>query len=366
MFFTKTLAASGLLAVANAHMLMKSPVPFSSQNSNAYGYNSPLLPDGSNFPCKYKGPDTYKEGEVNTYAQGSKQTLQTIGQAVHGGGSCQISITYDTAPSKDSVWKVIHSIEGGCPARDTIGNLGANPEAINPNTYEFTVPEDLPAGKGVVAWTWLNKIGNREFYMNCGAVEVTGSGGSKEAYNALPDMAVLNFASTETNAKDKDTKFANPGDSLENNLGADFYLQTGNGFGGGKATVAPEPSTTAAAAPSASAPGGVFVTIPTSAAAAPTSAPATSAVEAPTSVVASTPAAAPTGGSGSGSSGALTGPCTTEGTFNCIGGSSFQQCASGSWSAVIPMAAGTQCTAGQSTNMKIAAAKKRSARVFRA
>ncbi|KAK7754187.1 hypothetical protein SLS62_003764 [Diatrype stigma] len=379
MFFTKTLAASGLLAAANAHMLMKSPTPFPSQN----GLNGPLEVDGSNFPCKYSGADTFTGGEVNTYPQGSKQTLSTIGQAVHGGGSCQISITYDTAPTKDSVWKVIHSIEGGCPARNTPGNAGGDASAVAPDTYDFTVPEDLPTGKGVVAWTWLNKVGNREFYMNCGAVEITGSGGSKDAYNALPDMTVLNIMGKDIVGDSSDVKFANPGKSLENNLGSQVYLEVGGagvgvGIGAGAGSSA-APTTTAAAAPSESAPaGGVFLSVPASSAA-PTTAPAaaptapaaapTSAAAAPTTV-ASPPAAAPTApaaGSGSGSSGALTGACTVEGTFNCIGGTSFQQCASGAWSAVQPMAAGTQCSAGQSTNMKIAAAgKKRSVRVFRA
>lgn len=383
MFFTKTLAASGLLAAANAHMLMKSPTPFPSQN----GKNGPLEADGSNFPCKYTGADTFSGGEVNTYPQGSKQTLSTIGQAVHGGGSCQISITYDTAPTKDSVWKVIHSIEGGCPARNTPGNAGGDASAVAPDTYDFTVPDDLPTGKGVVAWTWLNRVGNREFYMNCGAVEITGSGGSKDAYNALPDMTVLNIMGKATVADGSDVQFANPGKSPENNLGSQVYLEVGGagvgvgvgiGAGSGSGSSA-APTTTAAAAPSETAPaGGVFISIPaSSAAAAPTTAPAaapTSAAAVPTSAaaapttVASPPAAAPTGGSGSGSSaGALTGACTVEGTFNCIGGTSFQQCASGAWSAVQPMAAGTQCSAGQSTNMKIAAAgKKRSARAFRA
>ncbi len=157
MFFAKTLAATGLLAVASAHMRMKSPVPFPSQDIS----NGPLANDGSDFPCKYTGESTYANGQSNVYPQGSTQTLSTIGQAVHGGGSCQISITYDTAPTKSSVWKVIHSIEGGCPARNVDGNAGGDATAVAPDTYDFTVPSDLPTGKGTIAWTWINRIGNR-------------------------------------------------------------------------------------------------------------------------------------------------------------------------------------------------------------
>ncbi|RYO90158.1 hypothetical protein DL764_008487 [Monosporascus ibericus] len=364
MFFTKTLAAAGLLAVANAHMLMKNPVPFPSQDLAG---NGPLAVDGSNFPCKYTGPDTYANGEANVYPQGSKQKLQTIGQAVHGGGSCQISITYDTAPTKDSVWKVIHSIEGGCPARNAAGNAGDNANAVAPDEYEFTIPDNIPAGKGVIAWTWMNRIGVREFYMNCGAVEITGNGGDEAAYDALPDMTVLNIMGKQETIDNSDVKFSNPGKSVENNLGAWDITEEDGTPGADVPDSPPAASSTAAAAPSATLPGGVFITVEPTATAAPTQAPTSApVVEAPTTV--SPPPAAPTGGAGNGgSAGALTGACPTEGTFNCIGGTSFQQCASGVWSVATPMAAGTQCTPGQSMSMSVmAAGKKRSARCFRA
>ncbi|RYP05729.1 hypothetical protein DL765_009743 [Monosporascus sp. GIB2] len=364
MYCTKTLAAAGLLAVANAHMLMQNPVPFPSQN---LGGNGPLADDGSNFPCKYTGPDTYANGEANVYPQGSKQKLQTIGQAVHGGGSCQISITYDTAPTKGSVWKVIHSIEGGCPARNAAGNAGDNPNAVAPDEYEFTIPDDLPTGKGVIAWSWINRIGNPEFYMNCGAVEITGNGGDKAAYDALPDMAVINIMQPNKKGSGTDVKFANPGKSVENNLGPWDIVDESGDLGAGAPYSPPAVSSTAAATPSATLPGGVFITVEPSATTFPTQAPTSApVVEAPTTV--SPPAAAPTGGAGNGgAAGALTGACPTEGTFNCIDGTSFQQCGSGVWSVATPMAPGTQCTPGQSTSMSVnAAGKKRSARCFRA
>jgi hypothetical protein len=50
---------------------------------------------------------------------------------------------------------------------------------------------------------------------------------------------------------------------------------------------------------------------------------------------------------GSSSGGALSNPCTTEGMVSCVGGSSFQQCASGTWSVLQQMAAGTKCTSGR-------------------
>jgi hypothetical protein len=51
--------------------------------------------------------------------------------------------------------------------------------------------------------------------------------------------------------------------------------------------------------------------------------------------------------------GALNGPCKMEGMWNCVDGASFQRCASGAWSVVQPMAAGTMCKTGHTMNFEI-------------
>lgn len=109
-------------------------------------------------------------------------------------------------------------------------------------------------------------------------------------------------------------------------------------------------------------PGGIFVTTPV---------PAPSATSAPTTLVTSTsraagngtlpavgatssaataPTATPVTGGGGGATapvaGQLSGACTNEGAWNCVAGTSFQRCASGSWSAMIPMAPGLACKPG--------------------
>ncbi|KAH8678145.1 hypothetical protein BX600DRAFT_145662 [Xylariales sp. PMI_506] len=68
----------------------------------------------------------------------------------------------------------------------------------------------------------------------------------------------------------------------------------------------------------------------------------------------STAGASGTAAAGTGGQGELTGSCADEGAWNCIGGTSFQRCASGLWSAVLDMAAGTECTPGISTTLTIA------------
>lgn len=55
-------------------------------------------------------------------------------------------------------------------------------------------------------------------------------------------------------------------------------------------------------------------------------------------------------GSGGGSSSGKSGPCTSEGMFNCIG-SQYQQCASGAWTAMKALPGGTTCTQGESENL---------------
>lgn len=40
--------------------------------------------------------------------------------------------------------------------------------------WTFTLPNDTPAGDALFAWSWFNQIGNREMYMNCARVTITG------------------------------------------------------------------------------------------------------------------------------------------------------------------------------------------------
>ncbi|WYZ38677.1 hypothetical protein EsH8_III_000591 [Colletotrichum jinshuiense] len=401
--FTKAFVAFGLATVASAHMKMSSPVPYDAANLD----NSPLEADGSNFPCKSSSYNA--AGASNVYAQGGTGELAFIGSAVHGGGSCQVSITYDAKPNKNSVWKVIKSIEGGCPAKNAEGNLGDNANQVNKDTYDFTIPDDMPAGNGTIAWTWFNRIGNREMYMNCGPVTITGSGGSESAYQALPDMFTANIGGCQT-VEGTDVQFPNPGNSVDkfgvaSNLAAPPAScggSSGGGSGGGS-TGSPKPTTTAgngagspttaptsapaqskptSSKPTASAglPGGVFITVPVNNGGA-SATPTASATKAPAVTPSAAPSATPSSGSGSGSgSGNGTGTgtpstgtgaqtvgaaCSDEGAWNCVGGSSFQRCASGTWSSIQQLAGGTSCTAGMGAELSMVVTRNGRKRALR-
>ncbi|KAI0503347.1 hypothetical protein F5B22DRAFT_552193 [Xylaria bambusicola] len=373
MFFAKTTISAAILAAVNGHMIMTSPSPFDPEKLN----NSPLDASGSDFPCKFNDVYTATGGTVNTYELGSSQQLAFKGSAVHGGGSCQVVMTYDNPPTKDSVWKVIHSIEGGCPAKGVAGNLPENPNGDGAGKYTFQVPSDIPAGKGSIGWTWFNRIGNREMYMNCGPLELTGSGGDKANFDALPDMVVLNIGSHPKTPEGVDYKFMKAGASPENNIGQYGVATCDNdgckeGDQAGSDSGSDTPASSSPAASPTSTPaggngGGVFLTTgpdtPTSTPVATTTAAAATTTTAAASASA-TPTANPGSGSGS-SSGSAGSACSTEGMWNCIDGSKYQQCASGQWSAVMPMAAGTKCTPGQSMDLGMIAAGRR-VRAFRA
>ena len=98
-FQATAITAAVLSGLAHGHMIMKTPTPFGKATLN----NSPLAADGSDFPCKQR-PDVYDAtGISSTMPIGVNQTLSFTGTAVHGGGSCQISLTNDAKPTKNSI-----------------------------------------------------------------------------------------------------------------------------------------------------------------------------------------------------------------------------------------------------------------------
>lgn len=137
---TALLTAAGLFcsSIVQAHMELSNPYPIDSplnpatpENLKDYSYTSPLNPDGSNYPCKgyhTQTPILY----TASYTAGQSSSISISGSASHGGGSCQISLSYDNG----ATFKVIKSMMGGCPLQ---------------STYGFTVPSFAPAGNALLA-----------------------------------------------------------------------------------------------------------------------------------------------------------------------------------------------------------------------
>ncbi|RYP47460.1 hypothetical protein DL768_006485 [Monosporascus sp. mg162] len=253
MRFTSAPTATALVAasvVSHAHVVLENPRPFKFLD---YGATNPIEPDGSNFPCKkFAGQTLEVDGNRTVMAVGEPQELSFSGRAVHGGGSCQLSLTRDLQPTPDSRWIVIHSIEGGCPARNQRGNL----DGPNVDVYGFAIPDAVAPGDYTFAWTWLSRIGGQpEFYMNCAPITVVapattnpkkggkraGAAGRRAAAALVseradaPDfpelfmanMGALSGGCTTGDAltRQRPIRFPNPGTSVERPEGEDELVE---------------------------------------------------------------------------------------------------------------------------------------------
>ncbi|RWA13252.1 hypothetical protein EKO27_g1859 [Xylaria grammica] len=404
----QTMAAvlTAFAATVNGHIVMKSPVPFGSVGSNKVLTTSPLT--SANYPCQVgSNPATFysKDGIDNKMEIGTPQKISFDGSAVHGGGSCQLALTKDPQPSASTSWQVILSIEGGCPSKTGNGV----------DEYEFTIPDSIEPGDWVLAWTWISKLsGTQEYYMNCAPLTLTGGAGKRDISRnetmelftrggPLPELMVANLAeindcksqlSTDptypnpgpnvitpgtsyqpapirgSGCVPKGAKEVTPGSGPSSGSGSSSSPAPDHGPGTSSAAEMSPTSTAAAATTASSAPGGVFVTssetsgfvtvtiktstISTDTATSSAAIPSSSAFDSPSatplpspssSAPASGPSGSPTPGSGK------TGACSTEGMFNCLDGTSYQQCASGGWSVLMTMPPTTKCALGESMTL---------------
>lgn len=262
---------------------------------------------------------------------------------------------------------VIHSIEGGCPAKGVAGNLGADNSAStpDPDVYSFTVPTGVAPGAYTLAWTWFNKVGNREMYMNCASIKVTSGSNKRDTYlnetefampeldsrdtPSFPAMFVANIPTSDClTADSKDVEFPDPGTSVEKDgVASDLIPPTGPKCGASGGSASSDSSSSGSSGAQVASPSG-------GSSAAPSVAPSPAAAAAAPSVVAA--AAGSTKTTSGGSSGST---CASPGAMVCSSdGKQFAICASGTAPTFQPVAAGTVCANGV-----IAAAKvKRSAK----
>ncbi|KAI9220748.1 hypothetical protein BC828DRAFT_347980 [Blastocladiella britannica] len=162
LLLTTTIIALALLAsapVADAHMAMSHPAPRQYKTNPGaggqidYSYTAPL----GAYPCK--GYPAQKP--TLTVAAGSSISVSFDGSAVHGGGHCQFALSYDN----DKTFVVVDTV-----IRECLRSGGGY-------TTQVTIPATAPSGPATFAWSWINAIGNREYYMNCADIQVTGGSG---------------------------------------------------------------------------------------------------------------------------------------------------------------------------------------------
>ena len=322
----------------------------------------------------------------NVMPIGQQQTISFQGQATHGGGACQVSLTTDNPPTKDSTFKVIKSIEGGCPSTNP-GNVGTNPFGYGADKFNFAIPDTVAPGNYSLAWTWFNKIGNREMYMNCAPVTVTSSGkrdirapSDTEKRDGLSELPTVfransgNGCSTAVSGTVLEIPAANLGKVVQRigtepltppvgNCGPGSPAQGGPG-GQGSSPASPAASSPTAATPAQpsapQAPSSVLVSpapsaVQSSAQAPPAASPVQSSAQAPPPAASPVqPSAAPSpapfsNSTGSGAANPIpgvgsTGTCPTPGKSVCSpDGKSWGDCMENHQVIFEPVAPGTRC-----------------------
>ncbi|KAL1924238.1 uncharacterized protein VTP21DRAFT_7273 [Calcarisporiella thermophila] len=134
-----------------------------------YDMNAPLNPrQVANWPFPCRG---YPVGPAEvTFKAGQSLRVILEGSATHGGGHCQFALQYNNGP-----FVVFETFMERCPLD---------------KQYTVTIPSTAPAGNAVFVWTWVNAIGNREYYMNCADIIIEGP--SKSCLKGK-ELAVVNY-----------------------------------------------------------------------------------------------------------------------------------------------------------------------------
>ncbi|ETS76855.1 hypothetical protein PFICI_10729 [Pestalotiopsis fici W106-1] len=392
-------AGALLLPLVAAHMRLLKPRRFGSIELGA----TSVKPDPltiARFPCgKPEGMDAtqfYDWSNPTLIAADEPQTMSfqcspDQGCAIHGGGSCQVSITSDTQPTASSKFFVIQSFEGGCPSLDGTPYSDTLDPLSYPDNYAYAIPSSFPPGNYSLAWSWVPKYSALpEFYMNCAPITLEAKSGKREVSSRdggqpkLPEMYIVNLAGKTDcqNEPGHNLLYPDPGTNIARD-GSDgdgcdrnvFQYASGNGCQvpdaasqynwcsaatgqlnpamvhtspyshptGGADTPVDAISVGATAqrsgGSSQSAMGSTSraITDPS------TQQFRTSTRSSPPSSAATSQAAVPTGAA---SNLPMEGGCQQEGRWNCIDGKSFQRCASGLWSVPQDLV-GQKCVVGQ-------------------
>ncbi|KAJ2777163.1 hypothetical protein H4R18_005293 [Coemansia javaensis] len=342
----KLAAAAALVGSAAAHMAMNAPCGRYNPNCPAAG----ALPPGQSLDYDIKAPIHSSDPKAATQPLCKHTTpwakpvaSWTAGQAVtvsfeaggagHGGGHCQFSLSYDGGKT----FVVVHE-----ELRHCFYSGASNGNNADVLSYTFTLPKNVPGSdKAIFAWTWVNAIGNREFYMNCADVAIQGTGSSYTGKK----MTIANYPGYDTIPE----FHGNYETGINLYTNAPSVTVTGSGYqavqqppqaaqqppqavqGNNASNTKPTPSQQANDAP-VSYPPAVFVTSSSS---------SSSEAQQPTPTPSTAPAPGPGPGANKGASG---GQCT-DGAVDCTtDGKGVRICVFGTWSPAIACNTGTACT----------------------
>jgi hypothetical protein len=144
----------------NAHVFMKYPICRKSKYSYFYIKNNlvdydimaPLNSNGYSFPCK-GFPISNSTTVINSNFIDIILEPGTSPDSTHNGGICQFGLSFD-----NKLFIVLKQIK-----RCMHDNL------LN---YNLELPESVPNGNLIFFWTWINSVGNREYYMDCSDINL--------------------------------------------------------------------------------------------------------------------------------------------------------------------------------------------------
>jgi len=143
-----------------SHAFLKYPISRRSKYSDYYLQNNlvdynlyePLDNIKYKFPCKNLsvGP-TITEIKSNNIQISIE--LGSSPNSEHNGGHCQFGFSYD---NKNFV--VLKHIINDCLKSNLV--------------YDMIIPSNIPDGNIIFFWTWINSVGNREYYMDCADIKL--------------------------------------------------------------------------------------------------------------------------------------------------------------------------------------------------
>lgn len=228
-----------LVASVSAHMSMSFPPTRAHPlNPNAATKDlecimAPLNGGGScpkkEFPCGGYPADkkvvtTFKAGQVidvkffNQNAPDPSKADPSIDQARHNGGLCEFALSYDGG----NTYTKIATYRKTCPDIFFTG-------------WKVKIPDSAPScnkpGKCIFSWSWINAVGNREFYQNCADIKIVGN--STEPLPII-DITKANFPPLFTKIITPEGDDANTGNAkgsgpLAKDVKANLKLNIGGG-----------------------------------------------------------------------------------------------------------------------------------------
>ncbi|RKP09114.1 hypothetical protein THASP1DRAFT_29103 [Thamnocephalis sphaerospora] len=97
----------------------------------------------------------------------------------HSGGHCQFALSYD-----DKTFVVLKDVLQTC--------------MLGPLKYTIPIPANAPAAdRATFAWTWINAVGDRQYYMNCADVKIVNKNEGKDGNITGPKLLVVHLDNKE-------------------------------------------------------------------------------------------------------------------------------------------------------------------------